>query len=89
MPSSGNSTSRFVQPGHVTLEAMPSLKWARIWSAMITEIAIVISACRSSCPWFQRRNTCCTTRPTRPIARRRDERGKTHSHVFTSTPAIE
>ena len=28
------------------------------------EIAIVISAWRRSCPWFQRRKSCCITRPT-------------------------
>ena len=42
--------------------------WASIWSAMITEIAIVISAWRRSSPWFQRRNTCWMITPTTPMA---------------------
>ena len=29
--------------------------------------AIVISAWRRSCPWFQRRNSWCMTRPTSPL----------------------
>ena len=33
-------------------------KAASIWSARITDSAMVISAWRRSCPWFQRRNTC-------------------------------
>ena len=88
MPSSGSGTSRFVQPGQVMLEASPSLKWASTWSAMITEIAIVISAWRSSCPWFQRRKTCWTMRPTAPITATATSAGKIHSQVFTSVPAI-
>ena len=47
--------------------AMPP-KWASAWSAMMIEIAIVISACRSSWPWFQRRKTCCITSPMTPTA---------------------
>ena len=43
-------------------------KMPSIWSARITEIAIVISACRSSCPWFQRRKTCWMRSPSSPIA---------------------
>ena len=43
-------------------------KWASIWSARMIEIAIVISAWRSSWPWFQRRKTCCISEPD---ARRR------------------
>ena len=35
-----------------------------IWSATITEIAIVISAWRSSWPWFQRRKACWVSKPT-------------------------
>ena len=38
-------------------------KWASAWSATMTEIAIVISACRSSWPWFQRRKSCCMSEP--------------------------
>ena len=36
------------------------------WSATITESAIVISAWRSSWPWFQRRSSCCIASPSRP-----------------------
>ena len=50
------------RPGEVDRVAAEALrprdvrgKWAMIWSATITEIAIVISAWRRSCPWFQRR----------------------------------
>ena len=39
-------------------------KWAIIWSARMIAIAIVIRACRSSWPWFQRRNACWMPRPT-------------------------
>ena len=49
-------------------------KWASAWSAMMTEIAIVISAWRSSCPWFQRRKTCCIEEPEDPDRERRDRR---------------
>ena len=68
---------------------MPPLKWAMIWSAMITEIAIVISAWRSSWPWFQRRKTCCMTRPMTPIDAAATSAGKTHSQVVTSVDGIE
>ena len=40
---------------------------ASIWSAMITDSAIVISAWRRSWPWFQRRNTCCMPTPMKPM----------------------
>ena len=40
---------------------------ASIWSARITESAIVISAWRRSCPWFQRRKTCCMITPITPM----------------------
>ena len=40
---------------------------ASIWSAKITESAIVISAWRRSWPWFQRRNTCWMTTPITPM----------------------
>ena len=43
-------------------------KWASIWSARISDTAMVISACRRSWPWFQRRKSWCMTRPTRPLA---------------------
>ena len=66
--SSSRATSRST--------AMPSLKCAITWSAMMIEIAIVISAWRSSWPWFQRRKTCWTIRPTSTDHRRRDERRK-------------
>jgi hypothetical protein len=52
---------------------------------MITEIAIVIRAWRSSCPWFQRRKTCCITRPIRPTASDATTSGMTQS----PTPASE
>ena len=42
-------------------------KWPSTWSAMMIEAAIVISAWRSSWPWFQRRKSCCMTRPMTPI----------------------
>ena len=45
--------------------AMPP-KWPSTWSAMMIEAAIVISAWRSSWPWFQRRKSCCMTRPMTP-----------------------
>ena len=60
-------------------------KWASAWSAMITEIAIVISAWRSSWPWFQRRKTCCITSPMTPTRERCDDEGMTQS----PTPASE
>ena len=41
---------------------------ASIWSAMITLSAIVISAWRRSCPWFQRRKICWSATPRNPIA---------------------
>ena len=40
---------------------------ASIWSAKITDSAIVISAWRRSWPWFQRRNTCWITTPITPM----------------------
>ena len=55
-----------------------------IWSAMITEMAIVISACRSSWPWFQRRNACWTTSPTTAMHGAATTSGMSHSQVFTS-----
>ena len=49
----------------MSLEMPP--KAASIWSAKITESAIVISAWRRSWPWFQRRNTCWMTTPMIPM----------------------
>ena len=60
-----------------------------IWSAMITEIAIVISACRSSCPWFQRRNACCVTKPTTAMLGTATNNGTSQSQVLTSALGIE
>ena len=40
---------------------------ASIWSAMITDSAIVISAWRRSWPWFQRRKTCWMSTPMTPM----------------------
>ena len=59
-------------------------KWAMIWSATITETAIVISAWRSSWPWFQRRNACCMTKPTTAMHGAATSSGTSHSQVFTS-----
>ena len=39
------------------------------------ETAIVISAWRSSWPWFQRRSVCCITSPTAATITVRDDRG--------------
>ena len=60
-----------------------------IWSAMITAIAIVISACRSSSPWFQRRNACWVTKPTRAIQGTTTTSGTSQSQVLTSELGIE
>ena len=87
------STKRSVQPGHVRSTALPPNrcpwetvrgKWAMIWSAMITETAIVISAWRSSWPWFQRRNACCMKNPTTAMQGAATRSGTSHSQVFTS-----
>ena len=51
-------------PGHTTRSASPP-KWASIWSARITDTAIVISAWRRSSPWFQRRRSWWMTTPAR------------------------
>jgi hypothetical protein len=40
---------------------------ASIWSAKITDRAIVISAWRRSWPWFQRRKTCWMMTPMTPM----------------------
>ena len=57
----------------MSLEMPPNA--ASIWSAKITESAIVISAWRRSWPWFQRRKTCWMTTPMMPmIAVARSER---------------
>ena len=40
---------------------------ASIWSAKITDSAIVISAWRRSWPWFQRRKTCWISTPMTPM----------------------
>ena len=53
-------------------------KAASIWSAKMTERAIVISAWRRSCPWFQRRNTCWMRTPTIPTIRVASTAGTTH-----------
>ena len=49
----------------MSLEMPPNA--ASIWSARITESAIVISAWRRSCPWFQRRKTCWISTPITPM----------------------
>ena len=49
----------------MSLEMPPN--WASIWSAKITESAIVMSAWRRSWPWFQRRKTCCMITPITPM----------------------
>ena len=83
-----------VQPGHVRLTALPPNlcapvevargKCAMIWSATITEIPIVISACRRSWPWFQRRSVCWVTSPTTAMQPAATSIGSTHSQVLTS-----
>ena len=60
-----------------------------IWSATITEIPIVISACCSSWPWFQRRNACCVSRPTTAMQGAATSSGTIHSQVLTSEVGIE
>ena len=52
---------------------------------MITEIAIVISAWRRSCPWFQRRNPCWTMSPSPPMRSIATAIGISHSQVVTSS----
>ena len=64
-------------PGQEMSSATPP-KWASIWSARMIEIAIVISAWRRSWPWFQRRNTCCMTRPITATAAAPTRTGRTH-----------
>ena len=59
--------------------AMPP-KWASIWSAMITETAIVMSAWRRSWPWFQRRKACWISTPTPPTMRPAAISGKEPVH---------
>ncbi len=54
------------------------------WSATITDTAIVISAWRRSCPWFQRRSSCWTPSPKTPIQTIATSQGTTHSQVLTS-----
>ena len=49
----------------MSLEMPP--KAASIWSAMITDSAIVISAWRRSWPWFQRRKICWMSTPMTPM----------------------
>ena len=48
-------------------------KAASIWSAKITDSAIVISAWRRSWPWFQRRKTCWISTPITPMMPVRDQ----------------
>jgi hypothetical protein len=64
--SPGSSTLVGHDDGAPTSFEMPP-NAASIWSAMITDSAIVISAWRRSCPWFQRRNTCWMSTPMQPI----------------------
>ena len=64
-------------------------KWAITWSATISETAIVMSACRRSWPWFQRRSSCCIARPKSAITPIATSSGSTHSHVFTSLDCTE
>ena len=63
MPSTCRLTNLSNVPGQEMSSATPP-KWASIWSARMIETAIVISAWRRSWPWFQRRNSCCISRPT-------------------------
>jgi hypothetical protein len=97
-PQTWRSRNRSVHPGQLRLTALPPNfcatvevargKWAMIWSAMITEIAIVIRAWRSSWPWFQRRKPCCVIKPTTAMQGAATRSGRTHSHVFTSEVGI-
>ena len=98
-PQMWKSTRRLVQPGQPMPTAFPPNgfvpsgtcrgKWAITWSATITETAIVISACRRSWPWFQRRRTCWTASPKSAIAPIATSRGTTHSKVLTSLGCTE
>ena len=68
-------------PGHDIDWARPPAR-ASIWSARITAMASVISAWRSSWPWFQRRNTSNITQPDDRGDRRADEqRDDPRQHV--------
>jgi hypothetical protein len=49
----------------MSLEMPPNA--ASIWSAKMTDSAIVISAWRRSWPWFQRRKTCWSSTPSTPM----------------------
>ena len=60
-----------------------------IWSATITETAIVISAWRSSWPCVQRRNACWTTSPTTMMQGAATRSGTSHSQVLTSLELSE
>ena len=57
------STNWLTLPGNDMSSAVPPPVCTMTWSATITEIAIVISAWRSSWPWFQRSSTCCIASP--------------------------
>ena len=70
-------TRRLTNVSKLRGQAMSSAtppKWASIWSARMIEIAIVISAWRSSCPWFQRRNELLHHEAERRDRQRGDDR---------------
>ena len=60
------STNLLTEPGNDMSWAVPPPVCTMTWSATITETAIVISAWRSSWPWFQRSSTCCIASPSSP-----------------------
>ena len=59
-----------------------------IRSATMIEKAIVISAWRSSWPWFQRSSDCCMPRPMTPTMSPPMRSGKTHSIQKRSTSEL-
>ena len=81
-PATRRSTNLSSVPGQAMSCATPP-KWASIWSARMIAIAIVISAWRSSWPWFQRRNACCIPRPTAPTSSAPMSVGSTQLRRFT------
>ena len=64
-------------------------KCAITWSATITEMAIVISACRRSWPWFQRSISCCMPSPKSAMQPTVTSSGSTHSHVEVWNGCVE
>ena len=67
------STNWLTAPGNDMSSATPPPVWTTIWSATITDSAIVISAWRRSWPWFQRRKQLLHGEPEQAGHERRDE----------------